>query len=166
MAPILQVTSLLLVVGAAALAGACGGGSPASPSTTTVASATSDNGSGADASSGSTSDAAGATDGPPFANCGPSPASGSIPADVLAVVTARCQPCHQDPPLNGAPFPLLTYEDVHSLFLMTIPKYQEMHALIQPDGSPHMPYGTAPQLTAAQFKTLDDWLLDCAPPGE
>ena len=49
---------------------------------------------------------------------------------------------------------------------MTIPKYQEMHALIQPDGSPHMPYGTAAQLTAAQFKTLDDWLLDCAPPGE
>jgi hypothetical protein len=165
MAPILQVTSLLLVVGAAALAGACGGGSPASPSSTTITSAA-DNSSGSDASNVSTSDAAGATDGAPFANCGPSPASGSIPADVLAVISARCQPCHQDPPLNGAPFPFLTYEDVHGLFEMTIPKYQEMHALIQPDGSPHMPYGMAPQLTAAQFKTLDDWLLDCAPPGE
>jgi hypothetical protein len=168
MAPIVQAAPLLLVVGAAAFAGACGGGSPASPSYTTVTSATNDNGFGSDAS---TSDAAGATDGAsfaavPFANCGASPASGSIPADVLAVMSARCQTCHQDPPLNGAPFPLLTYDDVHGLFAMTIPKYQEMHALIQPDGSPHMPFGMAPQLTAAQFKTLDDWLLDCAPPGE
>jgi hypothetical protein len=80
-------------------------------------------------------------------------------------MSAKCQTCHQNPPLNDAPFPLLTYADVHSLF-GTIPKYQEMHYLIQPDGSPHMPFGTAPQLTAAEFSTLDDWLLDCAPPGE
>jgi hypothetical protein len=119
-------------------------------------------------SSGSSSamDSSAASDAAPFANCGTSPASGSIPADVLAVMSAKCQTCHQNPPLHDAPFPLLTYADVHSLFEETIPKYQEMHALIQPDGSPHMPFGTAPQLTATEFTTLDDWLLACAPPGE
>jgi hypothetical protein len=145
---------------AVVLVAACDGGDPASPTFDPVASpeASPD-----DAASTETSTAEG---GAPFANCGDVPASGSIPADVQAVLGAKCQTCHQDPPLNGAPFPLLTYADVHSAFAANFPKYKEMHALIQPDGSPHMPFGNAPQLTADEFSTLDGWLLDCAPPGE
>ncbi len=156
----------LVLVGAAA-AGACSGGSPASPAYAPATDTSSDDASLSErfveprwTSSAAASDAA------PFTNCGASPASGSIPADVLAVMSAKCQPCHQNPPLHDAPFPLLTYTDVHGLFEETIPKYQEMHALIQPSGSPHMPYETAPQLTATEFTTLDDWLVACAPPGE
>jgi hypothetical protein len=154
----------LVLVGAAA-AGACSGGSPASPAYAPATDTSSDD---ASLSSGSSNamDSSAPSDAAPFTNCGTSPASGSIPADVLAVMSAKCQPCHQNPPLHDAPFPLLTYADVHSLFEETIPKYQEMHALIQPSGSPHMPFGTAPQLTATEFTTLDDWLLACAPPGE
>jgi hypothetical protein len=166
MASTSPATSLLVVlvflVGLG-FAGACGGGSPASPAYM-PGGATEDAAAAADASI--AIDASDPTDGAPFAGCGTSPASGTIPADVLAVMSARCQTCHQMPPLNNAPFPLLSYQDVHSLYGGTIPKYQEMHYLIQPDGSPHMPYGNAPQLTADQFTTLDDWLVACAPPGE
>jgi hypothetical protein len=160
--PSLAPFLVVLGLGGVALAAACGGGDPASPTFTPgpPADASSD-----DASTSSSSDPT-ADGGVAFANCGTSPVTGSIPTDVEAVLSARCQTCHQDPPLNNAPFPLLNYADVHSLFGGAIPKYQEMHALIQPGGSPHMPYGNAPQLTAAQFMTLDGWLLDCAPPGE
>jgi hypothetical protein len=139
-------SSLFLAAGllAVTLDAACGGGDPASPTFTPTVTA--------DDASSSSDDAS-------------SPATGTIPTDVEAVLSARCQTCHQDPPLNGAPFPLLTYADVHGLFDDTIPKYQEMHALIQPDGSPHMPFGTAPQLDATQFSTLDDWLVAGAPSG-
>jgi hypothetical protein len=149
---------------AAALAAACGGGDPASPTFTATHALSSGDDASDDASTSSGTPAG--DSGTPFASCGTSPATGSIPADVQAVLGARCQTCHQNPPLKGAPFPLLTYADIHSLFDNTIPKYEEMHALIQPAGSPHMPYGDAPQLDAAQFATLDGWLLDCAPPGE
>jgi hypothetical protein len=154
------LASLVLAVAA------CSGGSPASPVDAPPTETASEDASLSSASSSAMDSSSAPSDAAPFANCGTSPATGSIPADVLAVMSAKCQPCHQNPPLHNAPFPLLTYADVHSLFAETIPKYQEMHALIQPSGSPHMPFGTAPQLTATEFTTLDDWLLACAPPGE
>jgi|HubBroStandDraft_6_1064221.scaffolds.fasta_scaffold682356_2 hypothetical protein len=151
---------------------ACGGGSPASPTfiptsvaePSTVADAA-DAGAAPDVSlpgDGSTGSIAAA-----FAStCATSPATGSFPADVATVLTAKCQTCHADPPKNGAPFELLTYEDVHMLFDGTIPIYQEMYFLTRPGASPHMPFGNAPQLTPDEFATLSDWLISCAPPGD
>ncbi|HEX4449016.1 MAG TPA: hypothetical protein VH044_19885 [Polyangiaceae bacterium] len=146
---------MVLSVGAALAA--CSGGSPASPTAQGVGSVTSDASSSGDAGS---SDA-----GDPFAACGTIPTTGTIPADVTAVLTARCQTCHTDPPVNGAPFPLLTYAQIHSDFVPGVPKYEEMYMLIQPDGDPHMPFGDAPQLSTDQFDTLASWLKACAPPG-
>ncbi len=100
-----------------------------------------------------------------FAHCGTSPATGSIPADVAVVLADKCQTCHADPAVMGAPFPLITYEELHEP-IGPIPKYEEMYLLIQTGADPHMPFGSAPQLTADQFKTLSDYLLACAPPGD
>jgi hypothetical protein len=36
-----------------------------------------------------------------------------IPCDVQEVLVAKCQRCHGDPLQNGAPFPLITLEQVH-----------------------------------------------------
>jgi hypothetical protein len=44
------------------------------------------------------------------------------------------------------------------------PIWQVMHFVIQPRAVPHMPFGSAPQLTPTQFQTLDAWLKSCAPP--
>ena len=169
-----MLACLVVLVAGASAAAACGEGSPAAPTFKSTAAiepsmvdaaissvsargdATADVG--ADANADADPDAA------LFSNCKPNPTSGAFPADIAAILSARCQPCHQNPTMNGAPFPLLTYQDVNGTF-GPIPIYQEMYVLIQPDGSPHMPFRDAPQLTADQLQTLSTWLLACAPPA-
>jgi hypothetical protein len=159
--------AVVFAFGAAAIA--CSGGSPASPTfspTTTVVSedaGSSAPGDGAglmlvDGSAGSVTAA--------FERCAASPATGSFPADVAAILADKCQPCHTDPPKNGAPFPLLTYEDVQKPFVGTKPIYQQMYLQVQPGADPRMPFGNAPQLTPDEFSTLTSWLISCAPPGD
>ncbi len=150
-----------LAAASATVVSACGGGPPASPTFSPTNAVVTD------PPDASLDDAPSGASAANFASCGTSPATGSFPADVAAVLMSRCQTCHTDPPLNGAPFPLLTYEDVHKLLpATTMPIYQEMYLLIQPGADPHMPFGNAPQLGTEQFNTLSDWLLSCAPPGD
>jgi hypothetical protein len=93
---------------------------------------------------------------------------GDFPDDVGTVVGAKCQACHRSPPREHAPFPLLTYEDTRQPDPIRPyggqPIWQVMHAVIQPSGVPHMPLTGAPQLTGAEFQTLDGWLTSCALP--
>lgn len=105
-----------------------------------------------------------------FASCPTSrPSTGSFPADVAQVLANKCQTCHQTPTKQHAPFPLLTYAQTQAADPLTpysgVPIWQVMHSVIQPAGVPHMPFGNAPQLTSAEFATLDDWLLSCALPA-
>ena len=165
------------VSGAAVIA--CSGGSPASPTFSPTTSVVSE-----DAGSSAPLEGAGST-GPvdggdssvlvegsaasvtaAFERCGTSPATGSFPADIAAILAAKCQPCHNDPQKNGAPFPLLTYDDVHKPFVGTRPIYQQMYLQIQPGADPRMLFGNAPQLTPGEFSTLAAWLISCAPPGD
>jgi len=125
------------------------------------------------AADGPTDDAPSSMDAGPdvFASCPTSrPASGSFPADVAQVLSDKCQTCHQMPTKQHAPFPLLTYAQTQSddplSPYMGVPIWQVMHAVIQPKGVPHMPFGNAPQLTSAEFTTLNDWLLGCALPAD
>jgi uncharacterized membrane protein len=155
-----RLTFLLPVV--AATASACGAGSPASPTFTPTTTSVSEEAGPSLPDGASTEQIAEV-----FGRCGTSPATGTFPPDVAAIITSRCQPCHQMPPLNGAPFPLLTYEDVHQLVPgSATPIYEEMYILTQPNGSPHMPFGNAQQLTEDQLATLGSWLLSCAPPAD
>lgn len=74
---------------------------------------------GASSSGGSSSSHGGARS-PGGAGSGGSAAAGgspggsvkSLPCEVRIVLKERCQICHQDPPLNDAPMPLLTWYDV------------------------------------------------------
>jgi len=112
------------------------------------------------------------------------PMTGDIPCDVWQVLdkmplaSGGCHGCHSDPPRHGAPFPLVTYEQLQQPYGITIlRRYQEMCVQIQPSGSahllgndtyqsiPHMPLSSAPQLSDADFKTLNDWFNKCAPPA-
>jgi hypothetical protein len=105
-----------------------------------------------------------------FASCPTSrPSTGSFPADVAQVLANKCQTCHQMPTKQHAPFPLLTYAQTQAADPLSgytgVPIWQVMHAVIQATGVPHMPFGNAPQLTSAEFTTLNDWLLACALPA-
>src|SRR5207248_7411483 len=96
--------------------------------------------------------------------CAHGPSAGDLPCDVDMVLMGKCQPCHQTPQKNGAKFPLLTYEDTQQPF-GSRRRWQRMAEVIEPDGVPHMPYKTAPQLTSAELQTLRDWFKACAPPA-
>ena len=105
---------------------------------------------------------------PEASACGAHATTGDLPADVASVLQAKCQTCHRAPPINHAPFPLLTYEDV--LAADTIapyagqPIWEVMAIVIQPGGVPHMPFGSAPQLTSTELGLLANWLSSCAVP--
>lgn len=106
-----------------------------------------------------------------FASCAALPQMGDFPVEVGAVIRAKCQTCHKIPAAQHAPFPLLTYEQTLNADSVAPysgqPIWQAMHYVIQtqpPKGGPHMPFGSAPQLTASEFQTLDGWLLGCAMP--
>jgi hypothetical protein len=96
------------------------------------------------------------------ATCHPDPQTGDFPCDVFAVVHQHCNPCHQDPPQNGAPFPLLTYADTQQVYKPGKLVFQQMYDQIQPGAGPRMPLGGS--LTDAEFDTLANWLAACAPP--
>jgi uncharacterized membrane protein len=60
----------------------------------------------------------GTSAGTPSAGAGGAGAGGAggsaepaFPCDVSRIIEAKCVRCHSDPPENGAPFPLLTWED-------------------------------------------------------
>jgi hypothetical protein len=102
------------------------------------------------------------------AACAPNPPTGDYPADVGAVIAAKCAACHQNPPKSHAPFSLLTYEDAIQTLSPGVLRWQEMAYVIQPGANPHMPFGNAPPLAVAEKQTLDGWFAGCArpvPPG-
>jgi hypothetical protein len=96
------------------------------------------------------------------ADCPATPQTGDFPCDVFAVVHAQCNPCHQSPPMNGAPFPLLTYADTQKVYSPGALVFQQMFISTGPDGSPRMPFNG--MLTSADYDLLHGWLGKCAPP--
>lgn len=121
--------------------GACGGGVTAATSSVT---------------------ATGTGGGPDAASCPVTPQTGDFPCDVFAVVHHNCNPCHKMPPINGAPFPLLTYADTQNEYAPGALIFQQMFISTGPDGSPRMPFGG--MLTPADYALLHGWLGKCAPP--
>ena len=79
------------------------------------------------------------------------------------VINCSCQQCHQSPPLNGAPMPLLTYTDTQVPFPQVPTKkvWEEMLIVIRERSMPYLdPMVTPPvkPLTDAQQNTLLTWL--------
>jgi hypothetical protein len=93
------------------------------------------------------------------------PATGDYPCPVFDVINRNCRPCHQNPPLQGAPFPLMTFEDTQAPHPThpTSKVYVQMNIQIRPGALPRMPLGKPP-LSDADLATLGDWLNMCAPP--
>ena len=96
------------------------------------------------------------------ADCPATPQTGDFPCDIFTVVHAKCNPCHQNPPKNGAPFPLLTYADTQKVYSPGALVFQQMFISTGPDGSPRMPFNGI--LAPADYDLLHGWLGNCAPP--
>ncbi|MEI9937724.1 MAG: hypothetical protein WDO69_10945 [Pseudomonadota bacterium] len=89
--------------------------------------------------------------------------------DAYKIVSCVCQQCHQNPTLNGAAMPLMTYEDTQAPFPLATSStlvWQKMQAAVS---NRSMPDATNPSvvppvkpLTDAQRNTLLDWFAQGA----
>jgi len=96
------------------------------------------------------------------ASCDTTPATGDFPCDVFTVLQNNCHSCHQAPPLNGAPYSLLTYEDTRELNGMTTtPRWKRMGEVVE---SGFMPLGKT--ISAMDKQILLDWVAGCALPAD
>jgi hypothetical protein len=96
----------------------------------------------------------------------PGAGQGDLPCDVAGVLEI-CRNCHQNPPVRGAPFPFLTYEDTQAVYFGATLRWQRMAQVIEPDEPLHMPPRAAtdvPQLTDLQLQLLRNWFAACTPP--
>jgi hypothetical protein len=92
----------------------------------------------------------------------------SIPfCDALAVIRAKCQRCHQAPPLHGAPVPFLTYADTQAPYGTSEFKYTDvMLPAVEAGRMPSLELNGPPTnlmppvepLTAVEKETLVGWL--------
>ncbi len=92
-------------------------------------------------------------------------ANPAYPCEILAIVQPKCQRCHQDPQLNGAPFSLLTFPDTQKLYVNKV-IYQRMHNAVDTDFMPFCAQSCAnnydppvQKLTPEEKQTLLDWLV-------
>jgi hypothetical protein len=89
-------------------------------------------------------------------------ATGELPCDVAGVLTAWCTGCHGNPTTAGAPFPLLTYEDLYAeYYTLDYPRWMQVKTAVHGD-TLLMPQG-GPMLPAADLDVLDAWFEACAP---
>jgi hypothetical protein len=94
-------------------------------------------------------------------------ASGALPCDVKDVLSANCGQCHSNPPVYGAPMPLLTHEDLIAP-AVSDPK-RKVYELVGErihDAEKPMPQPPNMKLGAADLKVLDDWIGAGAPASQ
>jgi hypothetical protein len=91
----------------------------------------------------------------------------ALPCDVEAVLSASCWQCHGNPPVYGTPVSLMTYADFQAS-AVTDPSKKVIDLVgsrIHDTASPMPPPPNKP-LSAADMKTLDDWIASGAPASQ
>jgi hypothetical protein len=122
--------------------------------------------SGGSAGSAGSAGAAGA-DANPCPPIDPNLVNPSFPCEIDAILEAKCRRCHTEPQQNGAPFPLLTWQDTQEEYFLT-PIYKRMHNAVKTDFMPFVALPLEPPvepLTPAEKAKLLEW-LECALPVE
>jgi hypothetical protein len=90
-----------------------------------------------------------------------------MPCDVETVLAARCVSCHANPPVAGAPMPLVNYDDL-TAHTKTDPgkTYVDVSiARMESAASPMPPQPSAPA-TATEIETLKAWAAAGLPRGD
>jgi hypothetical protein len=89
--------------------------------------------------------------------------------DVQPLLASKCQRCHQDPPLHGAPFALMTYEDTQVLDKQGNTRAKRMRDAIAQGAMPATFVKLTPPvetLSDDESAMLLEWLDAGAPRGD
>lgn len=91
-------------------------------------------------------------------------ASGGLPCDVEDILVDNCQKCHSNPPVFGAPMPLVTYADLQAPSKLDPAQkvYERVSKRIHDAAAP-MPQPPNAPLGASDLKVMDDWIAAGAP---
>jgi len=95
-----------------------------------------------------------------------------LPCDVQALLSTRCQGCHTNPPINGAPMALISYANLTAASLAdpTVSFAQRAVVRMQSTTAP-MPPAPNPRATATEIAAMNNWIAarfpmgTCAPTG-
>jgi hypothetical protein len=85
-----------------------------------------------------------------------------LPCAVDDVLSRKCRMCHQNPPLYGAPMPLLTWDDLHGPARST-PSKKVFELVSTRIHSPTRPMPPMGPLGDADMRPLDEWIAAGAP---
>jgi hypothetical protein len=148
-------------------AGSATGGSPAS--STVDASSAGSGGSVGPGGGGSGGSASGHTDASSDsidqADAGPD-ANQGIPCDVANLLAARCDSCHSQHPVQGAPMALVSYANLIAPSIMDPTKtYAEQSVVRMQISTPRMPPAPAAPATASEIAILTNWIAAGYPTG-
>jgi hypothetical protein len=107
----------------------------------------------------------GGTTGGMGGNTGTVTANG-MPCDIQALLQTRCLGCHSDPPVNGAPMPLVSFANLTapSLFDANQTFAQRALARMQNAAAP-MPPAPNARATAAEIASMSAWVAGMYPKG-
>lgn len=75
--------------------------------------------------------------------------------EALRVLEAKCQRCHGDPPKNGAPMPLVTYEDTQATWSATQDVHHVMERAVSSDFMPYVELNEPPASLMPPVEPLD-----------
>lgn len=107
--------------------------------------------------------------------CASSTADGDPPAtgaevswcEASEVLQAKCQRCHVGMGLNGAPFPLVSYDDTQVIDAAGAPRWKRMQTMVEMDAMPPDFVKLDPpaqKLTAGEKELLLRWFEQGAEP--
>lgn len=107
-----------------------------------------------------------ASDRPMNASAGSGSSSAPPWCAVQAVLQAKCQRCHQAPPLHGAPFSLISYADTQVLDSKGKARFERIASAVETDLMPAVFITLTPAvepLTPNERATLLTWCAASAP---
>lgn len=88
--------------------------------------------------------------------------AGGLPCEVKAILANHCQTCHGATPANGAPFPLVGYQDLTRLSATGAPIAERVLARITSTDRPMPPSPGAP-VPAEDIAAIEAWVKAGAP---
>jgi hypothetical protein len=89
---------------------------------------------------------------------------GQLPCDVQSVLSDHCVSCHGNPPSNGAPISLVTYDDLIAPATGGATAAQRALVRMTSTTSP-MPPAPASPVPTAQIAAFQSWVNSGTPPG-
>jgi hypothetical protein len=96
---------------------------------------------------------------------GAAPSTQQLPCDVAPIVEQHCLLCHQDPPIGGAPMPLVSAADFRATDPTSHSPYYQLASqrISTSDPNTHMPPVSQTDLSAEERAVLSAWLDQGAP---